>query len=212
VKKSRINEADVAERVIAAATELFAKRGFSGTSLQAVADAVGVTKQAVLYYFANKQVLRSAVLDRVLSRWKDILPRLLATAASGGEMFDAVLDECIEYFTADRNRARLLVRELLDRPPDMRTLTGEQLTPWTSITADYIRRGQAVGRVRADVDPEAYLVQITTLVIGSIATCDHDAPLSPILGEDGDDHAAAVRRNIAELVRIARVALFTDPR
>ena len=68
-----------------------------------------------------------------------------------------------------------------------------------------------MGRVRADVDPEAYLVQITTLVIGSIATCDHDAPLSPILGDDGDDDAAAVRRNIAELVRIARVALFTDP-
>ena len=58
----------VRDQVLHEATRLLARHGFEGTSLQAVADAVGVKKPSVLYHFKSKEDLRQAVLDSLLSR------------------------------------------------------------------------------------------------------------------------------------------------
>ena len=86
-------EPAVRRRCIAAATQLFAAHGFDGTSVQAIADAIGVTKQAVLHHFASKEALREAVLAAMLDHWRDTLPRLLIhilslvmTAAAGAHV------------------------------------------------------------------------------------------------------------------------------
>lgn len=52
------------EDVIDAAVELFARRGYAGTSLVAIASAIGVTDVALLHYFENKAAILRAVLDR----------------------------------------------------------------------------------------------------------------------------------------------------
>src|SRR5262249_38333478 len=67
-------EPDVRALVIAAATRLFAAHGFDGTALQDVADAVGVTKPAVLHHFPSKEHIRQAVLDGILEHWRGTLP------------------------------------------------------------------------------------------------------------------------------------------
>ena len=51
------------ERILRAATELFAARGYRGASLEAVAQAVGITRQGVLHYFPSKVLLLLGVLD-----------------------------------------------------------------------------------------------------------------------------------------------------
>ena len=54
----RASEAgDVRAQVLAAATRLLASRGFEGTTIQSIADEVGVTKPAVLHHFASKELL-----------------------------------------------------------------------------------------------------------------------------------------------------------
>ncbi len=50
-------------RVVAAAQELFAEHGISGTSLQNIADHIGVQKAAVYYQFKTKEDIVLAVLD-----------------------------------------------------------------------------------------------------------------------------------------------------
>lgn len=49
--------------LLEAATELFAARGYPGTSLEDVAAAANVTRGAVYHHFAGKQALFEAVLD-----------------------------------------------------------------------------------------------------------------------------------------------------
>jgi AcrR family transcriptional regulator len=50
-------------RVISAAVDLFGRRGVSGTSLQMIADAIGVTKAAVYHQFKTKEEIVIAVLE-----------------------------------------------------------------------------------------------------------------------------------------------------
>ena len=190
-----------AERILAEATRLFAERGASGTSLQVVADAVGMRKASLLYHFSSKAALREAVVDALLSRWKDVVPRVLLAAASGKDRLDGVLGEVISFFEADPDRARLLVREILDRPDETRVRLHHHLRPWIPLVTDYIRRGQSEGRLHADADPEAWLSEMILLIAGHFAM---DAVTDAVIEPDPD---WSERRRV-ELMRIARVSLF----
>lgn len=58
-------------RVITVAMDLFARHGVGGTSLQMIADAVGVTKAAVYYLFKTKEEIVIAVAETELARVRD---------------------------------------------------------------------------------------------------------------------------------------------
>ncbi|MFN3792425.1 TetR/AcrR family transcriptional regulator [Massilia sp.] len=73
--------------IIQAATRLFAECGFDGTSIAAVAERTGISKQNLLYYFPTKNGLYQRVLDDVLDDW---LARMAHLAEAGGEPADVL--------------------------------------------------------------------------------------------------------------------------
>lgn len=194
------------DRILRAATRLFAQKGLDATSLQDIADAVGMRKPSLLWHFASKDELHRAVLDALLSRWNDALPALMR-AATREDRFDAVLDETIAFFAEDPDRARLLLREALDRPDAMRSLLSTYATPWMAVVTDAITRGQRAGALRADVDPEAYVVMVIHLVIGNVATTGTVSMLAGARGSGGTKLPARIAN---EIKRVARAALMND--
>src|SRR5947199_374412 len=86
--------------VVASTTRLFASQGFDGTSLQEIADEVGVSKPAVLHHFPSKEDLRRAVLDGILDHWREALPRLLLAATASTDRFEAVFGELHRFFAS----------------------------------------------------------------------------------------------------------------
>jgi AcrR family transcriptional regulator len=199
---------DARQAILTAATRLFAERGFDGTSVQEIAEAVGIRKPSLLYHFPSKDALRRAVLGELLERWHGVLPRLLMQTAGGEPRFGDVLEELVRFFTEDPDRARLLVREILDRPDDMRRRLDEHVRPWVGVVGDYIRRAQARGEAHASVDPEAYVLQVINLVVSGVAT---SASLgSALLGDDAPGRRSG-ERHVRELVRIARASLLRGP-
>ena len=199
---------DVREAILNASTKLFAERGFDATPLQAIADVVGIRKPSLLYHFPSKEELRQAVLEQLLSHWSEVLPRLLMAAAQDGmARFDRVVEELLDFFAADPDRARLLVREALDRPSEMRTYLSQFVRPWIDLVAEYIRKGQRTGEISPDVDPESYVVQVVSLVLAGFATADC---LGVVLVE-GDEAVRSVHpRHTIELVRIMKSSLFSS--
>lgn len=193
---------DVRPRALAAATRLFAARGFEGTSLQDVAAEVGVTKQALLYHFASKEELRRAVLGAMVTHWSEALPRVLLAATAADDRFDAVVGELLRFFSADPDRARLLVRHLLDRPAESRELIALHVKGYVGAISAYIARGKERGTHRADVDPEAYVAAVLQLLVVGVASL-------PVLDVVLDaPRARAAPRLVAELRRIAHSSLF----
>ncbi len=198
---SRAAEAiDVRSAVLKAATRLFAAHGTDGTAIQDVADVVGVTKPAVLHYFPSKEHLRLAVLDQILAHWGEALPKLLLAATASEDRFDAVFGELQRFFAADPDRARVLLRETLDRSGDAKRVLDASIRPWLDAIAGYIKSGQAAGRHFAEVDAEVYVVHIAQLVVMAAATATVTRSL---VGSDA--HA----RYDKELARIAKASLFT---
>jgi len=68
MKRKRMTQAErreeTREQVLAAAARIFAKRGFHGTSLDAIAEEAGFSRGAVYYNFADKEELFLDLLDR----------------------------------------------------------------------------------------------------------------------------------------------------
>ena len=50
-------------RIVAAALDLFAEHGVNGSSLQMIADAIGVTKAAVYHQFPTKEAIVVAAVE-----------------------------------------------------------------------------------------------------------------------------------------------------
>jgi TetR/AcrR family transcriptional regulator len=201
---SRSARADIAQKILDQATQLFAAHGFDAVSLADISKRVGIRKPSLLYHFRSKDTLREAVLEELLAHWNDVLPKLLMAATTGTEQFDAVLSKTVAFFAEDRDRARLILRELLDRPAEIQPLLEQHVRPWVTIVADYIRRGQDAGRLWFEVDPQSYVAHVTILVISSLATFDAVASLAP----DTEARKALLDRHTQELLRIAKTSLF----
>ena len=202
---------DVRERLLQEATRLFAQNGFEGTSIQAIADAVGIRKPSLLYHFSSKDELRTAVTQQLLGHWQAELPRLLSAATDEQDRFSSTITAVVEFFREDANRATLVLREVLDRPAEIRELIEGHLRPWTKLVADYIRLGQRLGVVRPGVDPEAYIIQVIMMVLGTVATGGVAQAIFPLERPESAAGPNALDAKIAELVRIARDALFVNP-
>jgi TetR/AcrR family transcriptional regulator len=69
-------EADIA----AVAVRVFAECGYEGTSVAAIAEGAGLSKQNLMYYFPTKQELYARVLDDVLDDWLERMSSLALAA------------------------------------------------------------------------------------------------------------------------------------
>jgi TetR/AcrR family transcriptional regulator len=196
-----------ADQILAAATRLFASRGFGGTSLQAIADQVGVTKQTLLYYYPSKEELRNAVLDSLIEHWRSRLPEMLLTVTAGNQSYDALLQELVTFFQSNSDRATLLARELLDNPEGIRKLLMDNFKPWLLLVAQYVKMGQQTGLIREDVDPESAILNVIILVIAYAAG---GSTLSAALTADRVSRKDANKRQIAELSRMVRASVFKE--
>lgn len=104
-------------RILDAALDLIADHGVSGTSLQMIADAVGVTKAAVYHQFKTKEQIVIAVTERELGTLEDAL----AAAEAQPEPLQArkaLLTDVIEMAV----RRRRWVRTLQSDPVIVRLL------------------------------------------------------------------------------------------
>lgn len=196
---------DVRTQILTHATRLFAEQGYDGTSVQQIADAVGIRKPSLLYHFKSKDELREKVIAEMLAHWNAVLPGLLLKASTE-ERFDATMEALTEFFIADPDRARLFLRETLDRPERMQTMLGQFVQPWVELLGDQLERAKEQGLVQPDVDPQAYAVEVITMAVAGTAVVD---TISVILPDD-PARGSARTRHATELIRIARASLYTD--
>jgi len=195
---------DVRAQILNHASRLFAEQGYDGTSVQEIAEAVGIRKPSLLYHFKSKDELRENVLAEMLAHWNSVLPGLLLKASTD-ERFDSTMEALSEFFIEDPDRARLFLRETLDRPEQMQAMLAEFVRPWVQLLGDQLERAKEQGLVQHDVDPHAYAIEVITMAVAGTAVID---TLQVILPDD-PVRGSTRKRHARELIRIARSSLYT---
>lgn len=101
-------------KILETAESLFAKFGFAGVGMRAVADAVGVSKSALFHHFPTKRALFMAVMESSLLDFEE---RILAAGEKGASAFDTLrlsVEAVIDALAESPARAPLLLRSLYE--------------------------------------------------------------------------------------------------
>jgi len=194
---------NVRTRILEEAVRLFSEKGFDGTSIQLIADAVGIRKPSLLYHFKSKENLREAVYERLMVHWNKELPKQLAANINDKDRFSSIITSLVKYFLKDIHRSRMSIREMLDRPEIIRNIVYDQLNPWVKLMCEYIEMGKQNGVVRPDVQPEGFIIHTIILVLGIVAVGN---VLSGLF--DNSENTQSINKYIQELERMLRISLF----
>jgi TetR/AcrR family transcriptional regulator len=139
---------EVRQRLLDAAEEVFAARGYRGASTREIAERAGIGKRMLFYYFASKQAVYRAVLERVVGGMVAIHERF---RNDPGPIGLAEATEGIIHFAAANVRAlTVLVREIMDDGPHVRELAATHLGPLFARGAAELERNMADGVFRRD--------------------------------------------------------------
>lgn len=122
---------DTRTRFVDAATRAFAERGFYGASIAGIAESLGLTKQALLHHFGNKEKLYAEVLARISDRFMEDLDQ-----ARAGNDLEATFVAFYRAALAHRDDTQLLMRELLDNKHRASTARSWYLKPFLEQLTD----------------------------------------------------------------------------
>jgi TetR/AcrR family transcriptional regulator, regulator of cefoperazone and chloramphenicol sensitivity len=161
---------DTRERILSAATGVFATEGFEGTTTRRLADMAGVTLPAIQYYFGNKEGLYRAVVAHLVETM---------------ECRVAPANDRVGQALAEGHVAR----------PELINLLCLMLDTFVSLAADQSFphwKSRAMFFARADVEPSAALDQMHHWVFRRIVQpCA--ALVGRLMSQPADEEATLLR-------------------
>jgi TetR/AcrR family transcriptional regulator len=162
-------------RLLKAASEVFARKGYAATSVREIVEHAGVTKPVLYYHFGNKEGLLLAIVEEA---FKVVAAEIAEAAASPGSVRERTLRVCEavgELARAHRTEhqvAHFVYFSAADSLPKV-DLTRFHASVISQVE-DLIRAGIASGEIRPVNPTEAALV-----LLGIVAVSTHDMDLGP---------------------------------
>jgi TetR/AcrR family transcriptional regulator len=178
IPKTRIQR-EKREVILDAALEVFSTQGFRGATIDQIADAAGMSKPNLLYYYRSKDEIHRTLLHRLLDRWLAPLKEMSPEGDPVKELRGYIRRK-MEMARDYPRESRLFANEILQGAPRiLEMLTGE-LKPLVDEKAKVLRQWMREGRL-AKADPHH-------LIFAVWATTQHyadfDVQVRAILGPD----------------------------
>lgn len=186
------------EALLFAARQLFAQRGYDGTSIRALTSAAGANLGAVTYHFGSKEALYRTVLLEVLGPLPD---RIREAATSDGPPLDRVeriVRAYLRFFADHPDVPRFMLQEIAQGklpPPPVVEVIGSV----AGTIAATLHEGQRAGEIR-EGDPLLLTLSLVSqpvyfaLVRRAFGHVSGRDPLSPEALAAVEDHVAAIAR------------------
>ena len=143
---------DKRDRILTAATRIFARDGFFNAQVADVARAAGVAAGTVYLYFGSKDDLLISLFERTMIAAIADGRRALADVSRPGERLRRIARLHLERLGADRDLAIVFQVELRQTTKFMERFSATYLREYLGIIRDAIAEGQQQGRFRGDVN------------------------------------------------------------
>ena len=196
--------------ILKAALAEFAQEGLAGARVDAIAEAAGVNKALLYYYFGDKDTLYAATLDGFFAPLHDRIMAVLEAHGTAGERFLQYVKQHFDAIAESPHYARIFMGELMSASRGGTThldrIAAKYMKPTGLSVIKVIEEGIKAGEFRK-VNP----VQVLPSAIGAIVHYFLTAPLRErflrdtpaIVMPTNDERRAAVLDFIA-------AAMFAD--
>jgi len=168
-------EADSLERILQAATLLFAEHGYHGVSTRAIASAVGLNVSTVNYHAGCKKELYRKVFHRLFTRELDLVSALSGTVDDAvvrdrealRGLLRSLVDGLVDLTVTSPEVPRLWVRRWLEREFRFDEIEAEFSLPLYALVSDVLERARQAGTIRAaGPDTRLFLISFTWMLYG----------------------------------------------
>ncbi len=142
--------------------DVFSVYGFSGASLDEIAQIAEMHKSNIFYYYENKEALYVEVLTTVLQKWLAPL-QTLESELEPDEAITNYLMQKIEVSRTQPKASRLFALEIIQGAPHILEILKGPLKKLVKRKAKVIIMWQEQGKISADIDPELLILNIWSI-------------------------------------------------
>jgi len=193
--------------IMKAAAGIFAESGLAGARTDAIAEAAGVNKALLYYYFKSKESLYQAVLEDHASAFNKIALEMLNSSEGPAR---AILLKYVSMhfdFMSSRLRFAPLYHQMMSSDGKMlKTLVTKYIVPRTEALKRVLERGMRDGEFR-QVDTTQTLISIGSLTAFYFTV----EPVVKLLGCPDVYDQQILKRRKQEVLDFIRHGLFVDP-
>jgi AcrR family transcriptional regulator len=153
---------DQRELILERAAQLFARRGYPGTSMNQVAEACGLSKATLYHYYKDKYAILVSIADGHVSRLQGIVREALTAGHTPDAQMRMLIRRLVEEYADAQNAHRVLTEDVkfLEEADRERILDKER-----EVVNGFAR---VVGALRPDLKEAAMSKPLTMLLFGMI--------------------------------------------
>lgn len=185
--RTRIQERN-SRAILEAGLDVFSAQGFRGATLDLIAEAAGLSKPNLLYYFPSKDAIYLRLLDHQLQTWLDPL-RAMNPAGDPVEEVMAYVRRKLELARDNPRESRLFANEILQGAPRLMAEIEGPLRTLVEEKCAVLTRWMDQGRI-ARMPPVHLIFSIWAL---TQHYADFDVQVRAVLGPGHDPFAEAGR-------------------
>jgi len=186
--------------LIEEAIRAFGREGYHGASLDQIANAVGIRKQTLLYYFPTKDALLEACLQAAGQRVAEEIAAALEGKETYWDRAEAVI-HAVFALAEEWPEFPMFLREAGRLGAEGFERFASVIDPLRKRAVAFLQAGMDAGEIR-EQDPALLLFMLYTAVVGSLTEA---SVLNTVVGKDKS--RASLRRREREVVSFVRGAL-----
>lgn len=205
------------EALLYAAEETFAREGFDGARIDAIAAGSGYNKSLIFHYFEDKVGIYIAVIRRLKEHSECLQERILTPSLESeavlqdARKFRAFLEEIIgesfDFLQANPNFLRILSWEAAEQWKTFSQIVTRLDLPMTKRLQQFFLQAQKNGILRSDIDP----VMIIVLTLSMCQSYLTSLPRYEVVLDQNLSSPEALARAREQIVRFVVHGMMADP-
>jgi TetR/AcrR family fatty acid metabolism transcriptional regulator len=139
------------QRILDAAVEVIAERGYFNSPVSAIAKRAGVADGTIYLYFKSKdEVLRTAI-DTTFGRFYQQIEEKFKTLTGPREQLEYIAEIHLSSHQVNRSMAVLMQTEMRQSAKFIAEFSHHHLVKYIQVVREVIRQGQQEGIIRQDI-------------------------------------------------------------
>jgi len=151
--KQSINRQELEARILRSAEIVFAEKGYNGSSMEAIAAVAKISKQNLIYYFSNKELLYKRVLKEMLDIWIEKLSFLEKDGDTPELVIRRYVHEKMQLSRLYPNGSKVFAHEIISGAPMLKDYLVSHLKPQFERDVKLVKSWISKGLI-ADIDAE----------------------------------------------------------
>lgn len=147
-RKNRIPE------ILNVAAKLFKEKGFNATSIQDIANEIGIEKGAIYYWVKSKDDILYQLIENEGERFVRNVSKIIDEKTSPQNKLEKFIKKHIEVLTENIDKASVFFNEQKALPKKWQSKIKEFRDKYENILRKIIEEAQKEGKIRDDIEPK----------------------------------------------------------